>query len=539
MVETQGKLGVMIDCSRNAVMSASGLKRFIDVICKMGYDRLLLYMEDVYEIEGEPLFGYMRGRYSKSELKELDEYALSKGIELVPCIQTLAHLNQIFSWGTYAKINDVNDILLVGEERTYRLIDRMLKTCFECFSTKSIHIGMDEAHMLGLGKYLDKHGYTDRNELFLQHLNKVCDMAVNYGFKPMIWSDMFFHLAFGQYYVKDGEIPKWVREKVPKCVELVYWDYYSEDKDLYFSMIEKHLAFDNPVSFAGGAWKWACFTPINGYSIPKTELALRACNQYGIKDRMITLWGDDGNECPAYAVLPTLMYFAECSRGNYDLENVKQKFNELFEENFDDFILLDLRFPDNFQKKSPESNGAKAMFYCDPFIGKYDSAVYGTGAERKQYELFAEQIREAKKRSKNYGYIFELYEKLCDFLSVKYDLGYRSREAYQAKDKKTLRALVDDYQKAEEKLEIFHKAFQKTWYQDNKPSGFDVQELRIGGLLLRLKSCQERIEKYLSGEITQIEELEVKLVDYYGGTELEKTIPICWGAAHASTVNRR
>lgn len=538
MTEKQGKLGVMIDCSRNAVMSVSGLKRFMDVIRKMGYDRLLLYMEDVYELDGEPLFGYMRGRYSKAELKELDGYALSKGIELVPCIQTLAHLNQIFSWGTYAKINDVNDILLVGEERTYTLIDRMLKTCAECFTTKNIHIGMDEAHMLGLGKYLDKHGYTDRNELFLQHLDTVCEMASGYGLKPMMWSDMFFRLAFGEYYVKDGEIPEWVREKVPQAVELVYWDYYSTDAELYSAMLKKHLAFDNPVSFAGGGWKWACFTPMNGYSIPRTELALRACNEYGVKDRMITLWGDDGNECPAYAVLPTLMYFAECSRGNYGLDNAKRKFNELFGEDFDDFTLLDLRFPDTFKKKSPESNGAKAMFYCDPFIGRYDSAVYGTGEECEQYKSFEKQVSQAKARSKNYGYIFEFYEKLCSFLSVKYDLGYRTRIAYQAKDKDALYALLGDYREAEERLKIFQKAFQRMWYRDNKASGFDVQELRMGGLLMRLESCRERLAQYLSGEIAQIEELEVELLDYEGGETLEKAIPNCWARHHASTVNR-
>lgn len=532
-----GKLGVMIDCSRNAVMSVSGLKRFIDTINKMGYNRLLLYMEDVYEVENEPLFGYMRGRYTKKELKEIDTYAFEKGVEVVPCIQTLAHLNQIFTYGTYSQINDVNDILLVGEERTYQLIDNMFKTCNECFMTKTLHIGMDEAHLLGLGKYLDKHGYKDRNQLFLEHLNKVCDLAKKYQFKPMIWSDMFFHLAFNTYYVKDGEIPQWVREKVPKNVELVYWDYYADDRETYEKMIEKHLAFDNKVSFAGGAWKWLSFSPMNGYSIPRNQLALEACNKYGVQDRMITLWCDDGNECPWYAVLPSLMHFAECSRGNYDLEIIKQKFSDLFGENFDDFIMLDLKFPDNFNKKTPESNGAKAMFYNDPFLGKFDSVVYGNGEEVEQYKKFCTKIKKAKCRSVNYKYIFEFYERFTEFLSVKYDLGYRTRKAYQEGDKKGLVKIVLDYKKAEKLLKKFNKAFKDLWFADNKASGFDVQELRIGGLLMRIESCSERLLRYLNGEIETIEELEEKLVDYYGGETLEKTLPVCWRRAQSTTVN--
>ena len=70
------RFGTMLDCSRNAVMTVAALKRWIDVTVDLGYNTLLLYMEDTYEIEGEPYFGYMRGRYTREELKEVDCYAL-------------------------------------------------------------------------------------------------------------------------------------------------------------------------------------------------------------------------------------------------------------------------------------------------------------------------------------------------------------------------------------------------------------------------------------------------------------------------------
>ena len=58
----------------------------------MGLNTLLLYIEDIYEIEDEPYFGYMRGRYTQEELKQVDDYAHALGIEVIPAIQTLAHL---------------------------------------------------------------------------------------------------------------------------------------------------------------------------------------------------------------------------------------------------------------------------------------------------------------------------------------------------------------------------------------------------------------------------------------------------------------
>ena len=80
------RFGVMLDCSRNAVMKVCEIKRMIDYLVKMGYNALELYTEDTYEVKGEPYFGYLRGRYTCDELKEIDAYALEKGVELIPCI---------------------------------------------------------------------------------------------------------------------------------------------------------------------------------------------------------------------------------------------------------------------------------------------------------------------------------------------------------------------------------------------------------------------------------------------------------------------
>ena len=126
--------GVMLDMSRNSVMKLSSLKEYMVYMKKMGYNALFLYIEDTYEVDGEPYFGYMRGRYTKEEMKELDAYGESLGIEVIPCMQTLAHIKEFLRWGK-APV-DKDDVLLVGEERTYELIDHMFATLSECFKTR-------------------------------------------------------------------------------------------------------------------------------------------------------------------------------------------------------------------------------------------------------------------------------------------------------------------------------------------------------------------------------------------------------------------
>ena len=188
-------LTVMLDMSRNGPLKVETIKHFADIAKKMGYNAVGLYMEDVYEIDGEPYFGHLRGRYTKAELKEVNSYLKSIDMTAIPYIQTLAHIGSIFQWSEYSPLRDTRDILLIDEPRTYELIDKMFATMRECFDTDQINIGMDEAGQVGLGSYLHKHGYKEnRVELLYHHLQKVLEIAKKYNFKPTMWADLFFSL---------------------------------------------------------------------------------------------------------------------------------------------------------------------------------------------------------------------------------------------------------------------------------------------------------------------------------------------------------
>lgn len=172
-------LGVMVDCSRNAVPKISTLKKFIRYLSFMGYTFLGLYIEDTLKIDGEPYIGYQRGAYTVKDIQELDTYAQQYGIDLRPYVQTLAHLNQIVRYEEYQKMIDVDDILLVGSTRTYTYLENLFRTLDKAFHSRKVNIGMDEAFMLGLGKYLSEHGYQNRMEIMNQHLHTVREILVN------------------------------------------------------------------------------------------------------------------------------------------------------------------------------------------------------------------------------------------------------------------------------------------------------------------------------------------------------------------------
>lgn len=498
-------IGVMLDCSRNAVITVDAAKKYASIIKKMGYNTLMLYTEDTYEVDGHPYFGHLRGRYSKEELKELDSYCNSIGVELVPCIQTLAHLNCMFKWTkAYRSINDCDDILLCGEEKTYELIDAMFSTIKECFTSKKIHIGMDEAYRVGTGAYQQAHGIEDRFDIINRHLHRVCDIAANYGLEPMIWSDMFRKLALNitnQYLDVD---PSQILEKskLPDNVSLVYWDYYSDDYDRYTMMIKTNQMFGRRVYFAGGAWTWSGFCPENAFSIKNTEVALRACRDNGVEDFFLTVWGDDGGECSFFSILPTLMFAAEAWRGNTDMDSIKKKFYDIVGCEFDSFMLFDKL---NQLGGAHRRNPSKYLLYNDLFMGISDCLCENDPAEF--YKDLADDIKVVKEKGE-FCHLFDAYEALARLLSVKAHLGVKTREAYKARDIEALKSIISEYDSVIEKMDVFHTVYQKAWFAEKKPHGFDIQDHRMGGVIMRTKSCKERLQLLVDGVIDKIDELD-------------------------------
>lgn len=508
--------GIMIDCSRNAVMTFDNTKRLFRLLALMGYNMVQLYTEDTYEIEGEPYFGYLRGRYTAAELKELDAYAAELGIELMPCMQTLAHLNAIFHWNVYESVHDCHDILLCDEEKTYELIDRMFASLSSCLRSRRIHIGMDEAHMVGLGKYLDRNGFQDRFAILSKHLAHVCEIAKKYGYHPVMWSDMFFRLANqGDYYLDKGrktiEIPPLVYETLPQDIGLVYWDYYHDDQSSYDAMITEHRKFERELWFASNAGNTVGLAPFNAKNIQKTEPALLSCLKNGVSHVMTTIWGDNGNECSLYALLPAMLATAHIAYGQWQESHTDDFFHALTDMQEKDFMLLD-----RLNQLTDTLNPATNLLYNDPLLGILDQLTACRQEDIASGLAAVLPVARRCAKDAHYGYIFRMYHSLIRFLQVKACFGIRLRRAYQDDDREGLSACLLDCDRMLKRLDRLWEDFRYQWVTENKPHGFDVQDIRLGGLRQRIVACRLALRNYLSGACSSIPELEEEILPYKG-----------------------
>ena len=374
--------------------------------------------------------------------------------------------------------------------------------------------------MVGLGQYLDRHGYEDRFDILLRHLQRVCAIAEKYGFKPMMWSDMFFRLAnHGEYRAeKPYALPQKVYDSVPKNVQLVYWDYYSDKKEVYDTQFEMHKRFPNETVFACGAWCWGGFVPHNRWSIGINKTAFLSAQSYGIEDVFVTSWKDDYGESSLFSNLPALYVSAEYFRGNYDMDAIKRGFQQLIGIDFDDYLALDL--PDMLDGVGM-NNPSKYSLYSDPFLGFMDCL-----ADEKKTNQFAMAKRAIDRSADNaeYGYVFRTVSALCSVLSVKYDLGIRTRRIYKSGDRAAAAELAKQYALLERRVKRLYQTFSEQWDRECKLNGFECHDIRFGGLMTRIRHCGRVLSEYAQGKTDCIPALEEEILPLCDRFEAGKSV---------------
>jgi len=519
------KTGILIDLSRNAVLKNETLKDVLDRIAVMGMNRAVLYMEDTYLMEDYPYFGYMRGAYSKEDLKEFDKYASSLGIELVPHIQVLSHLECPLFWSSMSKVKECGRTLLVDEPETYRFIESMLKTVSECFTSRTVFLGMDEAHEIGREKHLDKYGYERPFDIFLRHLHKVCEMSEKYNLKPRMADDMF-HRLFGNggYYQANAVFPSDISEMLPENITTVYWDYYNEDSEFISRCIKKSAELKRPMEVMGGIWTW-CGSVNYDKTIKNTRGLIKACKENKIRNIIATMWGDDGAEISIYSALFGMQIFAEAFYGHNedDLCHSKEMFKVCTGYNADSFLALDIDQIECSEDLRDCMPGfairanilVKQTTYQDILQGLFDYNLSKLDNIKEHFISCGDKLRN-QESIKDLDYLREYAILLCDTLALKGDMGIRLKKAYDSKDRKALEKILSEIEKLIDLIEKLHYKFGEIWLKNNKAFGLDRSDLRFGGLRARTERAYMRLLYYLEGRIDEIEELEVERLSYNG-----------------------
>lgn len=480
---------VMFDLARGATYKISYIKDLLVKYSLFGINEVWFYLEDNLDID-IAYFGYLRGKYSYEELKELDNFAYNLGIELVFSIQTLGHMENFLKWPISGKYADQPSVLLARDDNVYNLITKIIKFCKKSFKSTKINIGLDETYNLGQGNFLRKYGYCKTDEIFLEHVKKVYDICKKEGYKNiMMWSDMFFKIANKDkgYYDSNLSFDNTFKNKLPKDLTLIYWDYYNRDSNIIRKMVNKHLELTPNIVMASGYWTWQ--KPIIDFNQAKanTSAMIEVSLENNIDTIVFTMWNDDG----AYVDFnSSFLAVLETSRNLFSLKDYKKIYKYIMKE---DEYKYEIASKINNIKLS-----AIATIYDDPILG-----IYLNNEASRNINNIKDSIKLLKDlpEIKNY----KEYNLLRNILILKLDLRIKLVNLYN--QNKDLKILIDNYKKLIKYYKDYLKLFRKRWLNNYLPYNLELHEFRLANQIIRIKSLIDRIKK--GPELIELKETNV------------------------------
>uniref|UniRef100_A0A673L1Z0 beta-N-acetylhexosaminidase n=1 Tax=Sinocyclocheilus rhinocerous TaxID=307959 RepID=A0A673L1Z0_9TELE len=202
------------------------LIELIQLFADLGANGLLIEYEDMFPYEGElkALQSTTQPPYRRDEIVSIQDAAYSRGLEIIPLVQTFGHLEFVLKHEVFRDLREVDyclGTLNPHRDAGVRLVQEMLQQVMKLHpKSTSLHIGADEVYMLGHGDeskhWLDVPGWSV-HQLFLSHVIKVAkgvqESAPNLNL--MMWDDMLRSMT-----------PETIKESgLVGLVQPMLWDY--------------------------------------------------------------------------------------------------------------------------------------------------------------------------------------------------------------------------------------------------------------------------------------------------------------------------
>ena len=513
-------IGLMKCCTQNAKPKIQTVKDLIKVIALLGYDYLILSVEDMFEISGLDYLGSFKAKFDNKEIQEIDEYAKLFGIEVIAGIQTLCPMSGTRSRDAFVGIMGNTDTLFVGEDKTYQFIERLIKFCSEAFSSKKIHLGMEICENIRAGAYFNKFGYSSYADIFSEHIDNVIKIALKYSFSPFVWADNLFYCYLG-INAKNGYLnidkktfSEDLNKKFSDKVKWVLRAYPKFKDSAFMSATETLKNLTDDFCFASDAYTGIGFSPLNTLGQQVADKIMQLNQSVGEKSFTLVLSDENGSECSVFSALATCLFASEKAYGNdINLNYLNDRAKSLFGLSFSELNMLELPNVTPNNEQNSVVNPSKYLFYNDPLLGIFDAHTYPK--LENVYHNHYENIKKINIQKTKFRYLFDVAAELCAFLEKKSVLGLKITNFYLKNDRKALKKIAEKtIPTLILSLDRFYKVFKYAWEKENHTTGFEITDVRIGGVKERLLRTSERINAFLSGKTDKIEELEQPRLPY-------------------------
>jgi hexosaminidase len=302
--------GFMLDVSRCKVPTMEELFALINLIARLGYNELQLYVEHTFAFKDHQTIWKDASPLTAEEILQIDKYCQERFIELVPNLNSFGHFERWLCHDEYKHMAECPDgftreqpyikrdhgTTLRPNEASLSFIDSLYAEYLPNFSSSKFNVGLDEPWELGQGwsrKEVEKAG---KDKVYLRHLDGIRKLVEKHGKRMQFWADVLL------------ENPENAKLLCPTASPII-WGYeptHPFDEQAR-AIAECGLSF----CLAPGVAAWRSFCGRWTTARENLTLASKCARRHGADGMLVTSWGDCGNHQPWPTLYPGLFHGAQ------------------------------------------------------------------------------------------------------------------------------------------------------------------------------------------------------------------------------------
>lgn len=283
------------DIARGRVPKLDRLKQQIKTLSHYKYNQIQHYVEHTFAFSRHPRIGRNCSPLKPADILELDQYAQSFDVEMIPSLASFGHMSPILTIPEYHHLaEDYGEgkyriepepypphgwTLSPANPATYSFLEELYSEFLPLFSSSRFNCCCDETWDLGCGQSHDLCQQKGRGEVYLEHLLRLHRLAADQGKSIMFWGDIIRHH------------PDLIH-RLPDDVVALDWNYHPEHK---FDSIQDFKQAPGPFYACSGTWSWGSLFPQLFASRWNIAGFAAAASQAGATGYMLTDWGDGGH----------------------------------------------------------------------------------------------------------------------------------------------------------------------------------------------------------------------------------------------------
>ena len=309
---TAGKmtLGYEYDITREKVPTSATIRRVVDILSSLGYEQLQLYFKDNFAYPEHRSIWQGRAFLTPEEVKDLDAYCRSKGIDLVPYQSSFGHLEpwlkreeyrryaehpagKYFNTAVHSELKAT--AICPSDPQSLQFLNGLFDVLMPCFSSSYANLGCDEVW--------DLHSETGRSaaeirekgvgRVYFEFIMKLRDSLKARGKTLMFWGDII------------RNYPELVAELPPDVIALD-WNYEASAPFHLTTAALKRAPCRYYVCPGTSSWR-SYFGRHKNMRINVLS-AFRWGQFNDAEGLLLTDWGDSGYPQPWIVSLPAIVY---------------------------------------------------------------------------------------------------------------------------------------------------------------------------------------------------------------------------------------